>query len=180
MEVLAGLRVCFGAPAMQCARPFAGRALALPRRSVSTPNHAVNGDIDYDYQRAEHDLGRARQRCGVEHRGHVAPHEITCVYGLPGLCAQLVFQRRKRAESAAELDPCSPERCRQMYPDQISPAQRQPTAGDDKQREARMNDENGVREKFGEHAAILRYARACLSIKRWCCPGGYCFSDWQH
>jgi hypothetical protein len=43
-----------------------------------------------------------------------------------------------------------------------------------------MNDENGVREKFGEHAAILRYARACLSIKRWCCPGGYCFSDWQH
>lgn len=138
------------------AATLAGLRDARPRR-LGVPH--IRDDVDDDQPCPERPLHAARQPRRIDDRQQIVLDEAAAIARLAGLRPQAILERRQRADSARELDPCTPCQRRQMNERQPPPAQRREAAGDDEDDECQVDDDHGIGGEGRQAHRLMRPAR---------------------
>src|SRR2546423_11581267 len=99
----------------------------------------VCGQVEQQYESAEHDLRSARQSAGIQQWLDVMLDKSSAVPQLAATHAQRILQRRQRANPSGELDEHSPHRRRDMERHYCRPAQREQAAQNNESDESEMD-----------------------------------------
>lgn len=92
-----------------------------------------------------------RQPFRIESGQQVVLHEATFITRLRPPGPERVLQGREGADAAAELDPRPPQRCRQVQPGGLGPAQGQQPAQHDEGDEGQVQNDDAVGEEAVDH-----------------------------
>ena len=107
--------------------------------------YAIRGEIEQQYQAAEHNLRSARQSGGIKQRPNVVLDETAAVTSAAALHAQRIFQRRKRTNPTHVLDQYAPHCSGNVKKCHPRPAQNQQSSQNDKEDKREMQYEYEVR-----------------------------------
>ena len=92
-----------------------------PHLPPSGPDPPVCDDVDHDHDAPKNDLSGASQANRVQKRQQIPFDEIALIPGVPRSVTQPVLPGRQRTDGARQLNPNTPDHCRQVHPREARP-----------------------------------------------------------
>jgi len=119
------------------------------------PEGGIDRRIEDQEKTPEEDLVPLGEPIRVEEWHHVAVDELTPVTLLTAHDAELVLQRRERADPAGELDEYRPAEGRQVQPGEVPPPEDEKAAQDGEQDESAMDYNHQISRETIHHGYLL-------------------------
>lgn len=138
---------------------------------------SVDYRVDEENCGTQRELELARQLRRIKGRQQIALDEARLVTGASTPRAQQVFEWRERADPADKLDPCTPQRRREVQPRDRRPPEDEQAAEDDEEHEGDVDGDDNIRQCAPDHGPFIIDAvdLTCDLTARWSIGGKYAY-----